>query len=469
MAWRSIQRLLKTLLAIVAGALCVSCAHSPAGEIATERADVHLFYQQGILSAELNFRQDTTAVFFPRSDGIPRSTYWNISSRIGSVQRFGNFDGIEFSRPVRSASFEVVPTFEDPEHEYAPFLQLEGGRLAVFTGQFEFLTSDSGEDISDLKPDLSNWQGHQYQLSMEAYSDRNGNLGDVKRGKMLRDLSVNPGQYIYFGRSSEAAGETLTSIIDTRFPNWVQRHLKMSFTRGFSNAQSFWSNRSISPPQAIVSYGGSEGAGLHLKGGALGTEQLVFRLKGDALLRPNAKTKYFIDLLIHHELSHSFQAHRFLSLQNEDHSWITEGSAEFASLEISAETSAKSSDAREIYLQRARNRCIDYLKKGSLITARSRGDSRAHYECGLMIWTAFHETIPASFHSEFWRQLLDRARESDDSTYSSEDAFFVAAQMGVGARKIELSRQMVCDKVGNPASLIANLLATNDENLAEED
>lgn len=329
----------------------------------------------------------------------------------------GNFDALfrTDNRPIGSVRIRITPYSSPLQHDYLPVMSFSDGGLAFYTGHFAVLPQQSLAKVAILPgqlevPELSaamtlNDPGHQLLVN-----------GQVFSGSASKEIREN-GTYAYTGAATPVEGPYFAHVIDPNLPGWIRKDLDafLPSLLGIYNKQL--GAPSGGRPMALIAWGGAERDGYSQSGSVL-PGMVVMTLSGKQNVTPDPRVQAALRSFFGHEVGH-FWLGQTVGYQNQDDSWITEGGADY--LAVTATKLIDQSYDQNGAWQRQLDDCLARLGPGEpLIQAVERGDDRARYSCGSLLFlaanSAAHKRNSSSNAFTFARQIMSDNRDSGTVT-----------------------------------------------------
>ena len=395
-------------------------------------------------TATYQLPSDEKAWAFQRSAlSHPERTSW----RVGEWQvladdvrlvRRGDADVIVADKGTvpRTLTLMFKPRTQQLFADYEPALAFSDGSLALFTGHF------------DLRPE---------QTESHAYPNARVTLKAAGRtilvgGHVSKDAAWPEGSpsYALIGETAPFENEVMTAFIDPGLPDWAKSELT-DFT---PQVMDYYAREmgdlgeAAAKPTILVSWKGPTAGTAGLSGGAL-PGMIAMAIEGERIVKPDEDMGHRMRWFIAHEAAHFWLGQKLEYVGAED-AWIMEGGADLAA--IAATAKLRPGFDVEGELAREWRDCEEGLAKGTLASARQRGDFRMPYACGAVLMQGGAAVLGSDIFG-LARAML--AAETDGSV-SLEDWLALLKTQGASARVLTLARSLVTQETKNPRDLLAN-------------
>ncbi|MBW0144194.1 M1 family aminopeptidase [Sphingomicrobium clamense] len=201
-------------------------------------------------------------------------------------------------------------------------------------------------------------------------------------------------------------------------------------------------------PTIMVTWDGPTPDMAGLSGSAL-DGLVAMSIEGEGLAYHNDEMAHRMRWFIAHEAAH-FWLGQVVQYDKEADAWIMEGGADLAAIravaELDPEFVASTEERREW------QECADALGKGTLATARARGDFQMPYSCGAVLMMGA-ESVNDGDYFGFVRSLF--AAERKDGFASTRDWLDAFRRAGASRQAVRLARHIATGRVDNPAATLA--------------
>ncbi|MDP8913440.1 MAG: hypothetical protein M3N39_07675 [Pseudomonadota bacterium] len=391
-------------------ALLMLLATAPAQATAEPVASVNVERSGQSWTAEYQLDERAPVWVFPKSV-LPREskTSWRIATvRVltpgVSLQRLGSYDAlVSQNGPLpKRVRLSFAPFVRDIEAGYDPALAFTDGSIALYADQFKLVPMESQSAARQASRDDSKLPAIDRPTRM-TFIDKAGPV--LVHGKRQKRPTFDKGStYVLFGRAEPVIGPAMTTILDPSLPAWMADYLRTELPSILAEYQKQLGPSPVGQPTLLVSWAGPAPRLISLSGSVL-PGMVVMILKGDGILRPNAKISGYARWFVAHEAAH-FWLGQTVSYSERSESWITEGGAEL--LAFRATAAADPTFDVKARLSQARTECLPFLAKGGIASAYEReGDFRAYYACGAILALAAEQVSGGNF-ADFVRTLIGR-------------------------------------------------------------
>ena len=359
-----------------------------------------------------------------------RVGHWRVLTDGVSLERRDGSDMLVARRGTvpRTVSLRFVPRAGELFADYEPALAFSDGSLALFTGHF------------DVKPARVREGGTINHLTLEAPGDTILVHGATHDGRVaLQD----EGTYALIGEIDPLQTRHLTAFVDPGLPPWAREELVDFMPRAldyYADAMGDLSDRGR--PTIMVSWKGSTPQMAGLSGSAL--EGLIaMAIEGEGVTSPDGQMGDRMRWFIAHEAAH-FWLGQVIQYESEGDAWIMEGGADVAAIRATNALEPGFDVAAEE--DREWRECEASLAKGTLDTARKRGDFQMPYSCGAVLMLGA-EAVSGDYFG-FVRALI--AEHGARKYVSLDDWLTTFSNAGASRDAILLARQIASARLRNP-------------------
>jgi hypothetical protein len=413
----------------------------------------------GSWTIDYDFLSRAPVWFFPRSagdlDGRPwRAQSWTVETPGVRLERAGHFDVLTGNgAPLRHVRLRMAPFAQPLTADYTPALAFSDGGFALYSDHFLPGPMPSLAAVAALPIDLND-AGLAEMRGTLILADAGHRLllgGKVSTGTARFALG-REGTYLYSGDAPVIDTEAFAGVIDPGLPAWVRTELD-TFT---PRLMRLYADRLGKPaggkPMALVAWQGSERSGWSL-GGSVLDGMVVMQISGKRVLEPSPDVLMRMRWFIGHESAH-FWLGQTVNYSRRSEAWIMEGGADL--LAIRAFQQLVPDYDPHAQLQDELDDCLKRNGAGKpLATAEERGEMRANYACGAMLYRAAESAAKGDVFA-FVRQLIDTNRK--DGIVTTAD-WLAAFQAAAGEGQAGAVRAFVEKGVADPRAFWTQLFA----------
>ena len=360
---------------------------------------------------------------------------WEVLDRGVTLERHDGADVlVATGRSVpRKVRLRFTPHARELNADYEPALAFSDGSLALFTGHF------------DVKP-AGATDGLINRLTLRAPGQTILVNGKTHRGSVTL---VEPGTYALIGEIDPIETPYLTGFVDPGLPAWAREELIEFMPAALEYySQELGARGDDDKPTIMVSWKGPTPQMAGLSGSAL-KGLIAMGIEGEGVSQPDALMAHRMRWFIAHEAAH-FWLGQVVQYDEEGDAWIMEGGADLAAIRAVSDLvpgfDAHGEEAREW------RECEAALHKGTLDTARQRGDFQMPYSCGAVLMMGA-EAVNGGDYFGFVRDLF--AAEQDDGFASTADWLAAFERAGASRKAIALARSIASEKLSDPARTLA--------------
>ncbi|WP_122464535.1 hypothetical protein [Brevundimonas lutea] len=456
-------RLFRAPLALMILVLA-GCATAPASSSQGADADIRVEVARAgdRFTADYVLDRDAPVWAFVRSSLIMevrepwRPRQWTVETPGVLLERRGNYDvlrAVDGGPVPRSVRLTLRPEAVDLEADYAT-LMFSDGAVAMPTHIFDVFPVSSLEAVEALPRDLNGVSLATGPAEVR-WTDPAGQI--LFRGERWDGITTNDADtYVLFGDARVTRGERLTTVLDPTLPSWVPQQIGefAPWVADFYEARL--GEGAFGQPTVMVSWNGPTERMTSMSGSVM-PGLIVMSYEGQGIVTPDQEMIDRSRWFIAHESAH-FWLGQTVRYAGPPQAWITEGGADLMAIRALA-AADPTWDARA-ELQREVDDCVSLTDGRGVQGAGSRGEHRAYYACGAVLWLvaeAAQGRRDGGDGFDFLRPLIAANRE--DEVLSRQD--WLAALMAVSGDVILLGdvERLLDDGSDDPAEMVAGLLA----------
>lgn len=353
--------------------------------------------------ATITQTEPTDAFLFPRTRMPYRAGRWKIVEPSGA--RWDVMDGhdaIVLERPSKSVTVEFASDFRNVEKEYPQNVPFTDGSRLLYTGHLR--TRVRGAETTAP-----------HRWTFVTSPDRPVRiLGEAGTGTLRWSQDSSDETFVYFGSIVPETTPRMTLIVDPGMPQWVEQQMRQLVPGQFTYFAEKTRAELPFKPLVVVSYGGSKGSGRTFAGNGL-QGMLSINISGEQWTPRSAAAEQEWYRHLAHEIYHLWGAQAF---RHEDEAeWLSEASAEYASLLVSAHAGVMNEAAVERFLSNAAKAC----------DKTEAGKPRTFYTCGVVSQKAVDDAARGK-GSDIW--AVWRGTYAVRRPYTTKDYLAAVERLG---------------------------------------
>lgn len=385
-----------------------------------------------------------------------RPRQWTAETPGVVLERRGSYDILRAADggPVpRRVSLTVRPEAVDLEADYATLI-FSDGAVAMPTHIFDVFPLSELAAVDDLPPSLNGVNLATGPAEVR-WTDPAGQVlfrGERWDGITTHDAST----YVLFGQAEVRRGDRLTTVLDPALPAWVPQQIGEFAPWVADFYQRRLGEGAFGQPTVMVSWNGPTERVTSMSGSVM-PGLITMSYEGQGIVTPDQEMIDRSRWFIAHEAAHFWlgQTVRYAGARE---AWVTEGGADLMAIRALKAADPAWDDRAE--LQREVDDCASLTDGRGVESAGARGEHRAYYACGAMLWLvaeAAQGRRDGGDGFDFLRPLIEANRE--DGVLSRQD--WLAALMAVSGDVILIGdiERLLDLGAEDPAELIAGMLS----------
>jgi len=383
---------------------------------------IHVHYQQDSDSWKANYELPIAVdhVAFSRRSNFDRRKLYKIDEskfkweQEGDVLLIKSVDGSMFD----SLDITFSSYYDDIQKDYTHNLKYTDGSVLLYTNHLA-LGANIIEDKS-ISPIGASFEGTTFHFNSPNQSIVF--LGKSYKNKASWQLNGD-GTYIYFGNIKPIENDNMIAIVDPTLPKWVWGKTQKLLPELFEFYKKKTSHYLNFKPVVFFNYDQLDGDYLRYSGGTLdGLVQLT--IGGKHWNSRNEKQFNLLFQFLAHEAAHFWNGQMF-SFENQNHSWMHEGSADTFAYIAMMEFGLINYEQMIQKFEDAANNCFLNKGKEPLEQSAKLWRYRNYYDCGAAMGFASHVAVKAKDSSktvfDVWKNVFDA--NIKNRTYNQQDYF----------------------------------------------
>ena len=291
-------------------------------------------------------------------------------------------------KPFKEVKFSLMPTYTLLAKDYAPFSPFSDGGVAFYSGRFFACANVCDKDVSS------------WTFTLKIPAD-NHLILDGKLYKNKTTWLDNSGKSIYVGQQLPLETPAFIAVIDKGLPSAIKTALNQDIPKMMRYLErKLGSLQSESKPTLFASYAKVDGK--YSQGGVL-KNQIFIHWNIDTLEQSLKENDNFVNETLWffaHEAAHLFQKGTVpLLAEDVNQSWLHEGHADTLAADVLITLYPEAKPYVETRRAQMKQQCFIQLKSFALINAAENGQFRAHYNCGVYIYSQLNAAMRTLKHS----------------------------------------------------------------------
>lgn len=362
---------------------------------------------------------------------------WRVLTKGVTLIRRGDSDTLvaDDGTVPRTLTLAFKPRTQQLFADYEPALAFSDGSLALFTGHF---------DVRPERYEPTSYPNSKVTLRAEGQTI-------LVNGVLSKNAAWPEGSpsYALFGETAPFENDKMTAFIDPGLPKWAHAELT-AFT---PQLMDYYASRmgalddDQAKPTYLVSWKGPTAGSAGLSGGAL-RSMIAMAIEGEGIVKPDTQMGHRMRWFIAHETAHFWLGQK-LEYQEAGDAWIMEGGADLAAIAATAKLRPGFNVKAEI--AREWKDCETSLAKGTLLTARERGDFRMPYACGAVLMQGAATYLKTDIFG-LAREMMASAK---DGGFSTDNWLMLLDEASASDAMMEPAVRILTEKVDDPAATLA--------------